>query len=455
MKENKLFGTDGIRANINNPILSKKSLIKIGEILGFLLTHKNENKTPKKIIIGQDTRGSGLKIAESLAQGLMDFGIECHFIGVIPSGAISFIAQNYSYDLGMMISASHNPPTDNGIKIFDQNGYKISSIFEAQIENLYFYNNLSLRAKSEAIQQICSVFDNEKFKYITYLKENFNIFSKIKNKKIVIDCANGAACEIIYELFKDFDNIKIINNSPNGQNINLYAGSEYPEEIKKAVIENKADLGIAFDGDADRVIFIDEKGQIVDGDAVIALIAIDLQKNNNLRDNQIVATIMSGPALDLNLKPYNIKVLRSDVGDKNVSKLLSENNNTFGGEQSGHLILHDHCHTGDGIIACLYFLSIFLYQEKALSQKMSFYKTNPRVLKDIIVNKKIPLSDLPKTNKIIHETNRKLGDQGRVLFRYSGTEPKARLLVEGTSEDQCHMIAKDIIDIFVEEIKFI
>lgn len=424
MKEAKLFGTDGIRAPHDDLILNEDSIKKLGLILYFLYK-------PKKVFIGQDTRHSGQKIANNIISSLESCGVYCSFAGVIPTGTVSFITKEFGYDLGIMISASHNPYTDNGIKIFNKDGYKISREDEQKIENLYF--------------------NTETGYYISHIKNSFKIFDQIINYKIIFDCANGAASLIIDALFSQYKNIKIIKNKPNGYNINLDSGSEYLENIKKEVLKEQADLGIAFDGDADRVVFVNEKGEQIDGDAVLALMAIELNKQGKLKDHKMVATVMSSQSLDKALMPYNIVVFKTEVGDKNVSDFLAKNNYNFGGENSGHIVLHDHCSSGDGIIAACYFLEIFFNQNKQASNLFNFYQKTPTVLKNIMVNKKIPLEKLPNTTKAIIEANNELNGLGRVFFRYSGTENKARLLVEAPTENECHKLAKKIIDIFNSE----
>ncbi len=424
MKEIKLFGTDGIRSPSDSELLSPNSIKRLGFILGFLYQ-------PKKVLIAQDTRHSGAEIASNIIAGLKNFAVECSSLGVLTSGAMSFITQRMGYDLGIMISASHNPYTDNGIKIFNKNGYKISLEEEKKIEELYFSPEYEL--------------------YLSHIKNSFDVFDDIKNYTIIFDCANGAASPIIDNLFANYKNIKIINNNPTGFNINLNSGTEYLASLKNAVLENKADLGIAFDGDADRVVFMDQNGEAIEGDAILALMAIELKKQGQLKDNQIAATIMSSPSLDLALKPHGILINKTDIGDKNVSDFLAKNNYSFGGEQSGHIVLHDHCHCGDGIIAACYFLSIFFKYKIPASKLFNFYQKTPKLLKDITVNKKSPLESLPKTSIAIKEANNKLNGQGRVLFRYSGTEMKARLLVEAKEERECQMIADDILAIFNSE----
>lgn len=440
----KLFGTDGIRGNITAPPLWPENIAKLGRILGFMLKPK-----AAPVVIGRDTRASGEYIEQALVSGILSMGVDCQLLGVLPTSAVAFHTRNAQAAMGIMISASHNPYSDNGLKLFDSTGHKISLAWEQDIEDQYFaagfINDIALMPGRIIYNS------NTADEYVNFIKDNF---AKISGLNIVIDCAHGAAANITRRIFELLQlNVHLIGIHPDGKNINQNSGSEAPEILKAEVINRQADLGIAFDGDADRVIFVDERGQIIDGDAVLAIMAIHLKQANVLKSDTIVATIMSSLALDKALAPHGIKVIRAHVGDKLVAQKMREENLSFGGENSGHLILFPKLSTGDGIFFALMFLTILKQSSKTASALMSFFRPTPKLLKNIEVSKKIPLTELPKTQSVISKWNTDLKDNGRVLLRYSGTENKARLLVEAQTQSDCHTIANEIARLFGDEIR--
>jgi len=447
MIKDKLFGTDGIRGRIDSDHLQPQNILKLGSVIADII---NNNDVKKAVVIARDTRSSGLYFENALIAGLTSKGIDCIILGVLPTGALASLTREKKAAFGIMISASHNPHQDNGLKFFDSNGFKISKELEEEIEKRFFDEAL-VKINLETLPGKIFIEDA----IGPYLSKFNNLREELKQRKIVIDCANGAASYIISEIFHQFSNIKLIGASPDGQNINLNAGTECLENLKKEVLKNEADLGIAFDGDADRVIIIDEKGLIVDGDILMAIMAIDLKNLGTLKKDTIVATIMSSKSLDNALAPFGIKVSRADVGDRNVMKRMCELGANFGGESSGHMIFSDKSSTADGIIIAMELIDIWLRDGRSFSDICSFFVPTPRVLKDIEVNKKPSLDLMPNTNKALIDANTLLKDSGRAFLRYSGTEMKARLLVEAQTENDCQKIAEKIIWEFHQEIGFV
>lgn len=441
----KLFGTDGIRGNIKEHPLLPENIALLARILGGLTRDTNLNPL---IIIAKDTRSSGHYLEHALASGLSSMGVACELVGVMPTAALAKATVQTQASFGLMISASHNPSCDNGIKIFNTHGFKIDESLEQKIESLYFSGCTNeISSKPGAIMKREGLSN-------CYVEELLKIKTDLSNIRLVIDCAQGASYKVAHRIFQnEKSTIKFLGIDPNGNNINEDSGSEAPHKIKTAVIDFQAQLGIAFDGDADRVIFVDEKGQLIDGDAILATIAIYLNKNNLLSKNTLVSTIMSSVALDKALAPHGIKVERTQVGDKYVAKTMLDKGFSFGGENSGHLIVFPYSTTGDGLLSALLFLKILKESNSSASELVSFYKPSPRVLKNIAVKQKIPLSLLTKTNEALVNINQQLKEQGRVLLRYSGTENKARLLIEASSYDECLSLAEQLSEQFNNEIK--
>jgi len=451
----KLFGTDGIRGPLNSLPLLPHNMTRLGMILGFMVKNQNyyanlPSVQSSLITIGRDTRSSGLYLESALIAGINAAGVNCELVGVMPTAAISYQAKLAQAYFGIVISASHNPYQDNGIKLFGPDGFKISQDIEQIIEQELFSNNLF----SKAIAPEPGIVINNPQAYLKH-KDLLIGFSSKKNRalRIVLDCAHGAAFKLAPAVFTECGfELRIIGNKPDGHNINRDFGSEAPHRLKQEVLDFKADVGIAFDGDADRVIFADERGEIIDGDAILACLALYLKQQNLLAKNTLVTTIMSSVALDNALAPHGISVTRTPVGDKYVARHMLENGFSFGGENSGHLIMFPLATTGDGILSALKFLEILHDSNKLASQLVSFYQPTPRVLKNIAVSTKPPLTELPRTNAAINHANNLLHNLGRVLLRYSGTENKARLLVEGPTTYECQKIADDIALQFCSEL---
>jgi phosphoglucosamine mutase len=446
----KLFGTDGIRGIANHYPLTPEMMVRLGQALAFLL---RKNNSSPKVIIGKDTRISGYMIENSLTSGLLSMGINVLLVGPMPTPAIAHLTKSFAADAGIMISASHNPARDNGIKIFSGDGLKLSDEKELEIEQLIFNNNFKTTDIIDNFIGRAKRIDDAKGRYIEFAKASINNLS-LKGIKIAIDCANGASYHIAPYIFEELGaQVSVINNKPDGLNINKNSGALFPKKVRDEVIGHYKDIGIAFDGDADRVIFIDEKGNIIDGDAILMICALYLKENNLLNKDTVVATVYSNSFLDTYLLKKGIKVKRVDCGDRYVVEKMIKENLNFGGESSGHIIFRDSSTTGDGIISALKVLSIMISKNKKLSELVKDYIPYPQVLISSEVKKKIPLDNLLESKKLIENIEKEIGSEGRVFIRYSGTENKIRVMVEANiSKEKLNDYSKKIINKIIEEI---
>ena len=437
----KLFGTDGVRGIANIYPITADIALKLGKAAALVL---GDGKKKSTILIGKDTRLSGYMLEYALTSGITSMGADVLLVGPMPTPAIAHLTKSFAADAGIMISASHNPAEHNGIKFFDRNGYKLSDEVEGKIEELVFSNNFKhdhiIADKIGKAQRI----DDAKGRYIEFAKVSIDSDS-LEGIKIVVDCANGASYEVTPSIFRELGaNVITIHDKPDGLNINKDCGSLYTKSLKEKVKEEKADIGIALDGDADRVIFVDETGKEIDGDQVITMCALELKKENKLNKDTIVVTVMNNIGLDIFMKENNIKVIRTQVGDRYVFDEMSKNDYNFGGENSGHLIFLDSSTTGDGTIAALHVLDIMKKANKKLSELTKMMKKFPQELINVEVKEKKPLEELKNVSKKIKEVEDRLKNKGRVLVRYSGTENKARVLVEGDNENEIKKYAEEI-----------
>lgn len=458
MTVKRIFGTDGVRGGVTSINLLPENIVRVGRILGILAKHRAnflslKDASVTAITIGRDTRASGTYLEHALIAGITAVGVDVICVGIMPTAAVAFCTKSFQTPLGIMISASHNPFYDNGLKLFDAHGFKIAESVELAIEQQYF-SDADFCEEISLTPGKVSIKNNAYQDYSAMITSSFPTGFSLTGLKIVVDCAHGAAASIAERIFSEKGAEAIfIGSTPDGSNINRGFGSEFPDQLKKEVVLKNAHLGIAFDGDADRVIFVDEKGQLIDGDAILAAIAIDLKKCGALKNNTVVSTIMSSVALDLALAQAGVDVVRTQVGDKYVVRKMMEHDYCFGGENSGHLILYPHTTTGDGIFSALKFLSIVHEASKPASEFMSFFKPTPKLLKNIDVREKIPLVHMPITQAAIARANHDLQSEGRVMLRYSGTENKARLLVEASTDSVCKKIADEIAHAFRAEIE--
>lgn len=435
----KLFGTDGIRGEAGIFPLNVPTIEIIGKSLAKNLGNKNGQT---RFVIGRDTRESGEWIEDAFCKGANSENAVCRTAGIITTPGIAFLTKNKNFDAGVVISASHNPYQDNGIKIFLPSGKKIDGETEKAIERDIFENNQKpIENLEDDLDEQVSKFDENAGDasemqqiYMDFLADEFKDLS-LETFKMVMDCANGAASEIAPKLFKKFvSEVVTINNRPDGKNINENCGSLHIGKLQKKVLEENADFGVAFDGDADRSLFVDEKGQMVDGDAVLWIMGRHLQENGELENDTVIATVMSNIGLQIALDSKNIKLLRTDVGDKYVLKELLEKNCSIGGEQSGHIIFPKKSLVGDGMFTTLYLLEALSVHKKSLSEMTKGFEQFPQILVNVKVREKIPFENVPEIAKAAEEIKNELGEKGRLLLRFSGTENLARVMIEG--EDQ-------------------
>lgn len=440
----KLFGTDGVRGVANVYPMNVEMAIKLGRAASHIF--KKARPGRHKVIIGKDTRLSGYMLESALMSGICSMGVDVLLVGPLPTPAIAFMIKNLRADAGVVISASHNPYQDNGIKFFSSEGYKLPDEIEDQMESLIFSDDIdSIRPTAEEVGKAFRI-DDAEGRYVSYIKTSFPKEYDLSGMKIVIDCANGAAYKtaplVMQELGAD---IVVLNNQPDGCNINKDCGSLYPEIIKKAVLDHGADIGISLDGDADRVVFSDEKGHEVNGDPVMVFSAIDMKQRGVLRENTLVTTVMSNLGLELALKKQGIRIIRTQVGDRYVAEEMIRGGYNLGGEQSGHILFMDYNTTGDGILSALQVLSLMKRTGKPLSELASVMTELPQILINVRVREKKDLENLPAVSKAIHSVEQRLKDQGRVLVRYSGTENKARVMIEGPDSDSIREMAESIV----------
>lgn len=430
----KLFGTDGIRGLANEYPMLPEIAFKIGRACAYVF--RNSDGTKHKILIGKDTRLSGYMLETALASGICSMGGDCVLVGPIPTPGIAFLTQSIRADAGVVISASHNPYYDNGIKIFSRDGFKLSDDLEERIEQLCLSDEIkNIRPLYKDIGKAYRI-DDAAGRYISYLKTTFPKEFTLEGIKIVVDCANGAFYKIAPKVFEELGaRVIAVGVNPDGENINEGCGALYPEHLSKHVLESGADLGIALDGDGDRVIFCDEKGKILNGDKILAILARHMLKLNRLKKKTIVATIMSNMALDEFMEELGGKVIKVPVGDRNVVDALLKEDLNLGGEQSGHVIALDYTTTGDGVIAALQVLHAILLEDKPLSQLSDIIEPYPQVISSVTVKEKKDFMNIEEIRKVIELAENDLKkNKGRLNIRYSGTEPKIRIMVECKDE---------------------
>ncbi len=442
----KLFGTDGIRGIANVHPLTSEMMILVGRATAYIF--KNQNRR-HKIVIGKDTRLSGYMLEQAMASGICSMGVDAILIGPLPTPGVAFITTAMRADAGIMISASHNPYHDNGIKIFAGDGFKLPDEAELRIEELIYSGKIdSLRPTMTEVGKAFRV-DDAQGRYIEFCKGVFPKDLTLDGLKIALDCANGAAYKVAPIIFAELGAEVIpISVAPNGENINKNCGALYPDLIIKTVKKVKADIGIALDGDADRVTIVDENGTYLDGDYIMAIVGTDMLDENRLVKKTLVTTVMSNFALEPVLKAAGGKIVRTQVGDRYVVKKMMEKGYNFGGEQSGHLIFMDHATTGDGIIGALKLLAVMQKKGKKLSELATVLEKYPQTLVNLKVKNKTPIEEMDQVKKAIRKAEGRLTGKGRILVRYSGTEPLVRIMVEGQKEKLIKQLAREVADSF-------
>ncbi len=451
MTERELFGTDGIRGVANKYPMTPEIAVQLGQAIAYHFSHRGQQDQPRdhqtRILIGKDTRLSGYMFESGLASGITSMGADVQLVGPLPTPAISSLTTGMRADAGIMISASHNPYQDNGIKIFGGDGFKLPDEEEAQIEELVL-SETPPSPDSKHIGKAARI-EDASGRYIVFLKNTFPEDLTLEGLRVVVDCANGAAYDVAPTVLRELGaEVFTVGTEPDGTNINEECGSTHPKRAVERVRETRADIGLSLDGDADRVILIDEHGKIVDGDKILALCAIHLQEKGELQNDTLVATVMSNLGLDLALEDHGIDVVRTRVGDRYVVERMRRDDYNLGGEQSGHLIFLDHTTTGDGMIAALQVLAIMKRRGEPLSELAEVMTPLPQTLVNVDVRDKPPLEGLDDFQDHIQKVEEALGDSGRTLARYSGTESVARIMVEGPDrrdvETHAHALAETL-----------
>ena len=446
--ERRLFGTDGVRGVANVHPMTAEMALQLGRALAWLV---RSGPHRHRIVIGKDTRLSGYMLEQAIASGICSMGVDVMLCGPLPTPGIAFITQSMRADAGVVISASHNPYQDNGIKFFSRDGFKLPDEAELRIERLALGTPAEADGEFQTLRPTATLIgqaqriDDAIGRYVVFLKSVFPRELTLDGVTVVVDCAHGAAYKVAPAVFEELG-AKVIrlNVKPDGKNINEGCGAVHPEAMARAVAEHGAQIGIALDGDADRVIVAAEKGRIVDGDAIMAIVGRDMLRHGKLVKNTVVSTVMSNVGLENALRQVGGFVVRTQVGDRYVVEEMRRHGYNFGGEQSGHLLFLDNVTTGDGVCAALNLLAVMLREGRALSELARWFEPVPQAQLNVAVREKRPLQDLPAVQDAIAAVERALGADGRVLVRYSGTENKARVLVEGPDADRIAGYAQDI-----------
>lgn len=448
--EKKLFGTDGIRGVANQYPMTGEIAFRVGRATAYVL---KQCSGKAKIVIGKDTRLSGYMIESALTSGICSMGIDVLLTGPIPTTAVAFLTKHLLCDAGMVISASHNPAEDNGIKIFNSLGQKLSDSLEMEIEELVLNDSI------DTIRPTCSdigkayKLNEARDIYEDFLLSTMPSDSPLKDLKVVVDCANGAAYRTAPEILRRLGATVIpLFTEPDGNNINLNCGALHPEALCETVVREEADFGLALDGDADRAILCDEKGSVLDGDHILAICGKHYADIGKLNGSSIVTTIMANIGLDLAFKKLGLRLLKTQVGDRYVTEAMNESGSPLGGEQSGHVIFSDWFHAGDGTLTALRVLEVMKSTGKSLSQLASVLKKFPQILVNVPISRKEDIMVIPAIREAIEKAELDLNDQGRVLVRYSGTQPLVRVMVEGPDEITIRQISQSIASLIHENL---
>lgn len=438
-EKRKIFGTDGVRGTANVHPMTSEMAMQLGRAIAYVFQNGEKKHG---IVIGKDTRLSGYMLETALASGICSMGCDVMLVGPLPTPGIAFITQGMRADAGVVISASHNPYQDNGIKFFDRNGFKLPDEMEAQMERLISTGEIDHhRPTAEGIGKAVRI-DDASGRYIEFLKRSVPKGMNFNGLKIVLDCANGAGYKVAPAAFTELGATVItVADEPNGKNINEGCGSTHPELISKLVLEHNADLGIAIDGDADRIIMADENGDIVDGDHILAMCAQHMFSKGTLSKGSVVSTVMTNLGFDLAMQSIGVNVVRTSVGDRYVIQAMKASGYNLGGEQSGHIIFLDHNTTGDGALAGLQVLTTLKEKEVPLSRAKQIFTPFPQILTNIKVKEKKDFSQIPDIATSIRQIEKELGDRGRLVLRYSGTEMLARIMIEGENHDKLKTFA--------------
>ena len=438
----RIFGTDGVRGVANVHPMTAEVALQLGRALAYVIKY---GPGRPRIVVGKDTRLSGYLLEYAITAGICSMGVDVLLLGPLPTPGIAFITHSMRADAGVVISASHNPYQDNGIKFFSGDGFKLPDPIEAHIEKLMADPEVDgARPTAAEIGQAFRI-DDARGRYISYLKETFPKELELDGLRIVLDCAHGATYKVAPEVFSELGaEIIPIGVRPNGKNINRKCGTTYPQAMATLVKRHRADLGIAFDGDGDRCIMVDHNGQLVNGDHILGICALDMQRRKTLPKRTVVGTVMSNLGLEVALKQQGLRLLRAPVGDRYVLEEMKKGGYVLGGEQSGHLVFLDYSTTGDGILTALRLLAVMVRENKPLAELANFMENYPQILINLEVKEKKDLHSLPKARHALREAERRLGSQGRLLVRYSGTEAKLRIMAEGEDQLKTEQVAQDL-----------
>jgi phosphoglucosamine mutase len=435
-RQRKIFGTDGVRGTANIEPVTAETALKLGQAAAHVfknLQAESRDHGKHKIVIGKDTRLSGYMLETALTSGVLSMGVDVLVIGPLPTPGVAYITRSLRADAGIVITASHNPYDDNGIKFFHADGYKLDEEIENRIERLVFSGEIGkIRPVAREIGKAVRI-DDALGRYIEYAKSSFPRQLTLEGLRIVVDCAHGAAYKSTPCVLRELGaQIFVHGNQPDGLNINKDCGSMHPEHLRRLVRRHKAHVGLAHDGDADRILLCDEKGKLINGDDILAILALERLANGTLPKRTVVATVMSNAGLDAAIEAAGGKMVRTTVGDQNVLAAMLKLDLPLGGEQSGHIILRDYATTGDGLIAALQILRVMKITGKPLSELARCWTRYPQMLTNMVVREKKPLESLPRIGRLMAQAEAALKPEGgRVFLRYSGTEPKIRLLLEG------------------------
>jgi phosphoglucosamine mutase len=438
----RLFGTDGVRGTANVEPMTSETALRLGRALAYVSKRSHRRH---KILIGKDTRLSGYMLETAMASGICSMGVDVLLVGPLPTPGIAFLTRSLRADAGVVISASHNPFPDNGIKFFGQSGFKLPDELEAEIERLVQGDAIdALRPTATEIGKAFRI-DDAIGRYNVFVKNSFPRNLTLDGLRLVIDCGNGAAYKVGPEVLEELGaEVTAIGVEPDGENINLECGALHPDELQTVVRDRRAHVGIALDGDADRAIFVDENGEMVDGDEVMAMIASELAAQGQLRQNTLVATVMSNLGLHLAMRERGIRVVTTPVGDRHVVEEMVRGGYNLGGEQSGHIVFLDQNTTGDGMLTALALLALLVEKGKPLSELRRIMRRLPQILVNVPVGAKPEVATVPALQAAIARAETVLGDRGRVLVRYSGTEPLLRVMVEGERDAEIRDLAETI-----------
>ena len=453
----KIFGTDGVRGVANIEPVTAETALRLGRAAGHVFANletQSRGRGRHKIVLGKDTRLSGYMLENAISSGILSMGVDVLFIGPLPTPGVAYVTRSLRADAGIVITASHNPYADNGIKFFRADGYKLDDKVEDQIENLVFSGEIeTIRPTAEAIGKAVRI-DDALGRYIEYAKSSFPRGMTLEGMRVVVDCAHGAAYKstpcVLRELGAE---VIVYGDRPDGMNINKDCGSMHPEQMCQKVREHQACIGIAHDGDADRVILCDETGTLIDGDDIMAIAGLDMLAEGKLEEKTVVSTVMSNAGLEDAIHKAGGQIIRTAVGDKNVIDEMLRNGFNLGGEQSGHMIFRDYGTTGDGLVAALQLLRIMKSRDMALSKLAKCWSRFPQLVTNIRVREKKPFEELNGLTKLVAEAETELKAQGgRLLLRYSGTEPKARLLLEGRDKSTLDKWSAKILDAIKKQV---